>query len=81
MTILAHPFIINVPVESSAKAAMLTASRGCRHDLDEGVVGRDPNAQEGVDVDGGAPLEELEDLDAVLEVSFFLAFRQRLGNT
>ena len=60
---------------------MLTASRGCRHDLDESVVGRDPNAQEGVDVDGGAPLEELEDLDAVLEVSFFLAFRQRLGNT
>lgn len=81
MAILAHPFIINVPVESSAKAAMLTASRGCRHDLDEGVVGRDPNAQEGVDVDGGAPLEELEDLLAILAVGFFFAFRQRHGST
>jgi len=81
LAILAHPFIINVPVESSAKAAMLTASRGCRHDLDEGVVGRDPNAQEGVDVDGGAPLEELEDLLAILAVGFFFAFRQRHGST
>ena len=79
MTILAHPFIKHVPVESTAETAMLTASGGSRHDLNEGVISRDPNAQERVNIDSGSPLEELEDFDAVLAVSFFHTVRQGFG--
>ena len=52
--------IINLPVEVATEAAMLSSNRGSGHDLDKDTVGGHPDAEEGVHVHGGAPLEDPE---------------------
>ena len=58
---------------------MLTASRGCGHHLDEDIVSGHPDLEEGVDVDGGAPLDNLEDLGVAIPVGLFFSRLESLG--
>ena len=50
-----------VLVVVAADAAVLTLDRRSRHDLDEVAVEDQPDAEEGVNVVGGAPAEDSKD--------------------
>lgn len=77
--VLAHPFVILVAVEVTTDTAMLASNRRSRHDLYEMSIGAHPDAQERVDVDRLAPLEDLEDVDSVFSVFLFLLILEGLG--
>ena len=78
-TILAHPFVKLVAVEVTTDTAMLATNRRSRHDLNEMSISAHPDTQEGVYIDSLAPLEDLEDVDAVFSVFFFLLILEGFG--
>ena len=78
-TILAHPFVILVAVEVTTDTAMLATNRRSRHNLNEMSISAHPDTQEGVHIDSLAPLEDLEDVDAVFSVFLFLLILEGFG--
>ena len=78
-TILAHPFVKLVAVEVTTDTTMLATNRGSRHNLYEMSVSAHPDTQEGVYIDSLAPLEDLEDVNAVFSVFFFLLILEGFG--
>ena len=78
-TVLAHPFVKLVAVEVTTDTAMLATNRRSRHDLNEMSISAHPDTQEGVYIDGLAPLEDLEDIDSVFSVFLFLLILEGFG--
>merc|ERR1719434_602861 len=78
-TILAHPFVKLVAVEVTTDTAMLATNRRSRHNLNKMSISAHPDTQEGVYIDSLAPLEDLEDVNAVFSVFFFLLNLEGFG--
>ena len=78
-TVLAHPFVKLVAVEVTTDTAMLATNRRSRHNLYKMSISTHPDTQEGVYIDGLAPLEDLEDIDSVFSVLFFLFILEGFG--